>query len=59
VDIWCYYGVVVVRSDVPSNRGVRHECSNDVDFNSIEKWALKEARLRIYEDGIDLDYKVD
>jgi hypothetical protein len=25
----------------------------------IERWALKEARLRIYEDGIDLDYKVD
>ena len=59
MDIWCYYGVVVLWSHVPSSRGVRHECSDDADYNSIEKWALKEARLRIYEDGIDLDYKVD
>ena len=47
-----------LQSHVPSNRGVCHEYSNDA-FDSIEKWASKETGLRIYEDGIDLDCKVE
>jgi hypothetical protein len=34
-------------------------CLGFLLMGRIERWALKEARLRIYEDGIDLDYKVD
>jgi hypothetical protein len=58
--MWAYFGITVFAAvGLATRPGHSYVFFPPGLFFRIEEWALIQAKLRMEEDGVNLDYKVD
>ena len=57
--MWTYFGICLIAAlGLATRPGTTFDLIQTLT-GRIEEWALVQAKLRMQEDGINLDYKVD
>jgi hypothetical protein len=58
--MWTYFGICLFAVlGLATRPGTTYTPCVELLIKRIEEWALVQAKLRMEEDGINLDYKVD
>jgi hypothetical protein len=58
--MWTYFGICLIAAlGLATRPGTTFDLIPMTLTGRIEEWALVQAKLRMQEDGINLDYKVD